>query len=155
MSFSRILLYLFEKVLSCKRCSLSISVQKQHFPYLPADACYIFGVYQSCKIPEIKLNPSLTSARSLTSLQSPRHNATIATTTPSQPLLPPQLSQTPMPYSTMRQTCTPLSPSSCDVENINARFNNARRASHPPHHLAILSGFEKFQDDKREVYVPS
>ena len=79
--------------------------------------------------------------RSLTSTQSTRHNATIATTTPPQPLFPPQLSQTPKPSSTTQATCIRPPLSSCDIAN--AIFKNARRASHPPHRLTTLSGFEK------------
>ena len=144
MSFSRLLLYLLARVLSCKICSLSRSIQKQHFLDLPDYACYIFGAYQSCKMPKIKLDPSLTSARSLTSAQLPRHNATTATITTSQPLYPPQFSQTSMPSSTTRLTCIPSYPLSCDIVNANSIFNNAIRASHPRRHLAILSGFENF-----------
>ena len=143
MSFFSAFTLFVSKFLSCKRCILSRSIQKQHFPDLPADACYIFGAYQSCKMPEIKLDPALTSAHSLTYAQSPRHDATIATTTPSEPLSSPQLYRTPTPYSTMQLTCIPPSSSSCNIANANAILNNARSEFHHPHHLAILSGFKK------------
>ena len=99
--------------------------------------------HQLCMMPEIKLDPSLTSACYLITAQSPRHKATNATTTPSQPISPPQLYQTPTPYSTMRKTCIPPSPSSCNIANANTILNNARNVPHRPHHLAILSGFKK------------
>ena len=92
-----------------------VKIYRKSYPDLPADACYIFGTYQSCKIPEIKLDLALTSALSLTTAQSPRHNATTATTTPSQPL---------------------------SLLNRLKRQHHLQQygelASHPPHHLAIL-----------------
>ena len=56
---------------------------------------------RTCKMPEIQLDPALTSGRSLTYAQPQIHSTTISTTTPSQPISPPQLSRTPTISSTI------------------------------------------------------